>query len=149
MSYDSAPETRKHIKRVGLLLCQMILKLLDRIDNHDSSKLQYPDKEIFDIYTPQLQNSIYGSEEYKSFLKEMKPALDNHYATSPHHPEYYREGINGMDLIDILEMFCDWKAASERHIKGDILESIKINKERFHISDQLEQILINTAKRYF
>jgi hypothetical protein len=53
-----------------------------------------------------------------------------------------------MDLIDLLEMFCDWKAASERHANGNIYKSIKINKQRFNISDQLEQIFINTAKRY-
>ncbi len=79
----------------------------------------------------------------------MKKALDNHYALNSHHPEHYNNGINDMDIIDLLEMFCDWKAASERHANGDIYESIKINKKRFNISDQLEQILINTAKRYF
>jgi hypothetical protein len=149
MNYDSAKETLKHIKRIGELLHKMILELLLRIDYHDASKLKSPDKEIFDEYTPKLKNSTYGSEEYKQFLKEMKLALDNHYTSSHHHPEHYNNGINGMDLIDLLEMICDWKAASERHNNGDIFESIKINKKRFNISDQLEEILINTAKRYF
>ena len=127
----------------------MIGNLLSRIDNHDSSKLRSPEKETFDEMTPKLKDSTYGSEEYKDFLKEMKKALDNHYANNSHHPEFYNDGINGMDLVDLLEMFCDWKAASERHTNGDIYESIEINKKRFNISDQLTQILINTAKRYF
>ena len=79
----------------------------------------------------------------------MKLAMNHHYAQNSHHPEHYDNGINDMDLIDLIEMICDWKAASERHADGNIFESIKINKQRFNISDQLERIFINTAKRYF
>jgi len=149
MSYDSSKDTLLHIKRVGELIYKMLLELSCRGSNHDSSKLRTPEKEVFDEYTPKLKDSTYGSEEYKTFLKEMKKALDHHYALNSHHPEHYNEGVNDMDLIDLLEMFCDWKAASERHTDGDIYESIKINKNRFNISDQLEKILINTAQRYF
>jgi hypothetical protein len=149
MNYDSSADTLKHIKRVGILLNKMIVNLLSRIDNHDSSKLRSPEKETFDEMTPKLKDSTYGSEEYKDFLKEMKKALDNHYANNSHHPEHYTNGVDDMDLVDLLEMFCDWKAASERNTNGDIYESIEINKKRFNISDQLTQILINTAKRYF
>lgn len=149
MNYDSTSETLSHIKRIGVLLHKMITSLLDRIDNHDSSKLKDPEKEIFDKFTPKLRVSTYGSSEYNEFLKEMKVALDDHYFKSNHHPEHFENGINDMDLIDIIEMLCDWKAASERHANGDIFESIAINKKRFNISDQLEQILINTARRYF
>ena len=44
-------------------------------------------------------------------------------------------------------MFFDWKAATERHDDGDIYKSLNINKDRFKISDQLINILKNTAKR--
>jgi hypothetical protein len=148
MNYDSSSDTLNHIKRIGNLLHKMIGELLYRIDNHDSSKLRSPEKEIFDEFTPKLKDSTYGSEEYKTFLKEMKKALDNHYALNCHHPEHYQQGIDGMDLVDILEMLCDWKAASERHMNGSIYDSIRINKTRFNISDQLEQILLNTIERY-
>lgn len=57
--------------------------------------------------------------------------------------------LDGMDLYDIIEMFLDWKAASERHETGDINDSIEKNKQRFAISDQLTNIFRNTAKRYF
>jgi hypothetical protein len=149
MLYDSSIDTLKHIKRIRELLCKVILDIFNRMDNHDSSKLKSPEKEIFDEFTPKLKNSTYGSEEYKTFLKDMNIALINHYTFNSHHPEHYEDGINAMDLLDLIEMFCDWKAASERHVNGDIYESIKINKKRFQISDQLEQIFINTAKRYF
>ena len=56
-------------------------------------------------------------------------------------------GIRGMDLLDIVEMICDWKASSVKH-KGDIYNSIKIGKERFNYSSDLEQIFNNTAKLF-
>jgi len=55
-------------------------------------------------------------------------------------------GIDRMTLIDIIEMLCDWKAATLRHDNGDIIKSIEINRKRFKISDQLANILINTVK---
>ena len=76
----------------------------------------------------------------------MKPALNHHYATYRHHPEHFQNGINDMNLIDIVEMIADWKAASERQKDGNLLVSIEKNAKRFHLDDQLKQILINTAK---
>jgi hypothetical protein len=53
-------------------------------------------------------------------------------------------GINGMTLLDLIEMICDWKAATLRHGDGDIYKSLEINAERFKYSGQLKQILKNT-----
>ena len=148
-NYDSSADTLLHIKRVGNFLHKVSMELLARADNHDGSKLRSPEKEIFDIYTPKLKGTTYGSEEYKGYLKEMNKALDSHYALNHHHPEHYEDGINDMDLIDLIEMICDWRAATERHADGDIRTSIIKNAERFKISPQLEKILHLTVKRYF
>ena len=53
-----------------------------------------------------------------------------------------------MNLVDIVEMFCDWKASSLRQIDGNLLKSIEANASRFNMNTQLKQILINTAKMY-
>ena len=74
----------------------------------------------------------------------MKPALMNHYAINSHHPEFYKNGVDGMDLMDLVEMFCDWKAATERHVDGSPENSIGINAKRFELSPQLEMIFRNT-----
>lgn len=50
-----------------------------------------------------------------------------------------------MDLIDLIEMICDWKASSMRHENGDIKKSIEINQKRFNYDDTLKQILLNTV----
>lgn len=149
MNYDSLKDTLEHIRTVSNKLNKVVMELLARSQNHDSSKLRSPEKEIFDIYTPKLKDSTYGSEEYKTFLKEMNVALQHHYDINHHHPEHYQEGIDGMDLIDLIEMICDWKSATERHADGNIEKSILINKERFGISDQLVKILQNTVRRLF
>ncbi len=66
-----------------------------------------------------------------------------------HHPEHYDEGVNDMDLLDLIEMFFDWCAASERTKDGNIYVSINTNKDRFNMSEQLAQVFRNTAKRYY
>lgn len=146
MSYDSRADTLLHIKRVAQLLTEAAAELIRRANVHDNSKLESPEKELFDEYTPKLKGTTYGSDEYKEYLKELKVALDHHYANNSHHPEHYENGVNGFDLFDLIEMFFDWKAAGERHADGNILKSIEINKERFSLSDQIVDILTNTAK---
>ena len=140
-------ETRKHQQQVMNYLLDMIHELALRAQNHDRSKLESPEKEIFEEYTPKLKDTTYGSKEYNCFLKEMKPALDHHYKHNRHHPEYHsKNGIDGMDLIDLLELFCDWKAATLRHADGNMKKSIEHNQKRFSIGDQLTKILKNTMK---
>ena len=48
-------------------------------------------------------------------------------------------------LTEPVEMICDWKAAGERHKDGSIVRSIQMNTERFKLSEQLVDILYNTA----
>jgi len=147
--YDSRPDTEKHIMRVGFYLGKVKDLLTKRAILHDSSKLISPEKECFDEITPLLEGLTYGSEEYKATLERMKPAIKHHYENNCHHPEFFDNGINGLNLIDLIEMICDWKAASERHADGNIYKSLMINKERFGISDQLLQILRNTVDDLF
>ena len=57
--------------------------------------------------------------------------------------------VNDMNLIDIMEMLCDWKASSERHNDGNIRKSIEISANRFGLSPQMVKILENTADLLF
>lgn len=147
MNYDSTKDTEAHIERVETLLIEFAAELMNRGEEHDASKLKSPEKDLFDEYTPKLKDCTYGSEEYKAFLAGLKPALDHHYANNSHHPEHYPDGIAGMDLFDLVEMFFDWKAATERMASGNIHKSIVINADRFKMDPQVVAILSNTAKR--
>jgi len=142
-------DTFRHIERVRNLLNRCVKNLLKRGELHDQTKLAPPEVDAFTEYTPKLEGCTYGSEEYRGYLEKIKPALDHHYANNSHHPEHYKNGINDMNLLDIVEMLCDWKAASERHNDGNIRKSIEINANRFNMSPQLVKILENTADILF
>ena len=146
MTYDSRTDTVNHKMAVGLILEQIAAQLLHRAEAHDDSKLEAPEKQIFDEFTPLLKTLTYGSDEYKSSLENMGTALQHHYAENRHHPEHFRNGIDDMNLIDLIEMLADWKAATLRHADGNIMASLGINRNRFDISDQLHHILCNTVK---
>ena len=137
-------DTFRHIERVRNLLNLCVVELLKRGELHDQSKLEPPEVELFTEYTPKLAGCTYNSEEYKGYLQAIKPALDHHYANNRHHPEFHKNGVDDMNLLDLVEMLMDWKAASERHNDGNIRKSIEANVDRFKISPQLVKILENT-----
>lgn len=146
--YDSTADTLKHALRVGELMGQLIRELVDRSVRHDRSKTEDPELAVFNEFTPKLRDSTYGSDEYKGFLAEMRVGLDHHYAANRHHPEHFEDGVSGMTLVDLIEMLADWRAATERHADGSLINSLKIQKSRFGISDQLDAIMWNTAREF-
>jgi hypothetical protein len=147
--YDSTLDTVTHILRVQVLLSEAIINLHCRAINHDLSKLQEPEKSMFDRFTPILRDTEYGTDEYKRILGEMQQtALQHHYEHNSHHPEYYEDGVRGMSLFDVLEMLVDWKAAGERRATGDIWRSLELNQERWGLSDDLVRVLANTIDEF-
>lgn len=145
--YDKCRQsTLEHIEFVRSLLNKVCDRLIERGQNHDSTKLLPPEIDYFVKYTAILSQLEYGSDAYKKCLEEMKPALDHHYANSRHHSEHYPNGISGMNLIDIVEMTCDWYAGCKRTKNGNILKSIEVNQKRYGMSDDLTSIIRNTVE---
>lgn len=161
--YDSRPDTYDHIGKVRYYLGRVVGNLIDRANVHDASKLVSPEVEMFDEFTPKLRDLVYGSDEYKATTKAMGAALEHHYEANSHHPEHFENEIAGMSLLDLIEMLCDWKAASERHSNrpqmpaaegraeapkydSNIMRSIGLNQERWGYSDELRSILENTVR---
>lgn len=147
MSYDSKGDTLEHIRKVSQNLNTFACDLLIRANNHDESKLHEPEKSLFDKLTPRLKYLTYGSDEYNQSLSELNVALEHHYANNSHHPQFNSNGLDGMTLMDVVEMYCDWKAAVERTKGGDFNKSLEINEKRFEISSQLINIFKNTYER--
>ena len=139
-------ETMKHCNTVRSLMLAFAKELMDRALAHDESKFHEPEASRFAIVTPRLKSLKYGSEEYKESLKDLGPALDHHYESNSHHPEHYDDGVSGMNLLDIVEMLCDWKASGVRTSDGDIKKSIENNKERFNLSDDMISVFNNTVE---
>ena len=143
---ESKFKTMRHIETVRNYLQAAQRELMWRSQNHDQSKLESPEVEIFEIYTSKLRGTTYGSDEYKKHMKEMKVAIDHHNSVNRHHPEYFENGLEEMNLFDLMEMIIDWRCAGLRHADGDILKSLEINKKRFGMSDELHDILLRTIK---
>ena len=83
MSYDSTIDTTFHINRVRFFLGQCAIILLERGARHDASKLEEPEKAIFDAVGNRLAVITYAGEEYKHSLADLKTALDHHYTHIP------------------------------------------------------------------
>lgn len=142
---DSKLETWAHIETVRKYIKVFTDKLTQRGIDHDKTKLESPEAEGFAKVNEKLKTLTYGTPEYEENLKELQTTLQHHYAKNKHHPEHYKNGVNDMTLIDLLEMMADWKASTYRQHDGNLLQSLEKNAERYGISKQLLQILKNTA----
>jgi len=146
MITETQVQTLLHIKEVAKNLMRFAAELLARAQVHDESKLSEPELSMFDKFTGQLKEKTYGSEEYREMLAGLGPALQHHYENNSHHPEHYEGGVAGMNLFDLVEMYCDWEAAVKRHNDGDMYKSIEHNATRFGMDAQLVSIFHNTRR---
>lgn len=152
MSNDSLSSSNavvSHIMRVRELLDDVAVRLRLRGVMHDASKLRSPEKEAFERLGEVSRRHEFGGAEYNEALQLLGPALEHHYAVNRHHPEHFEDGIVGMHMLDLLEMLCDWKAASEQQEGGDIRVSLEVAVERFGISKELAYLLSITIDELF
>lgn len=140
--------TRRHMQRVSALLNGAATVILARASLHDRSKLEAVEMEPLQ----RLQDHVavhgqapFGTPDYAAQAAILGDMLAHHYANNSHHPEHYPDGVAGMDLFDLIEMFFDWKAASERG--GEPAMNLSFTTEKYQISPMLEAILRNTATR--
>ncbi len=143
---DSRPGTHEHIYQVQNLLNYCIYLLSIRLIDHDYSKTIPPELDGWNEMAGELHERAYGSPEYFAVMEKFKPVIEMHYRNNRHHPEHHTEGIRGMNLIDLLEMVCDWEAAARRGNKH-ALPSLDFNQARFGFSDDLKNIIGNTLAK--
>lgn len=133
--YDCIKETLEHIEQVKHDVAIVCDRLTKRAEAHDRTKIEEPELSYFNKYTPMLAKLKYGSKEYDESLKGLEVALDHHYKMYRHHPQHFENGVNDMNIIDILEMFCDWNSASKRMKDGSLEQSIEVGRKRFKLDN--------------
>ncbi len=141
--------TLRHIKRVAELVGNFAIDMIRRGQVHDDSKffpVELEPLEALQALTDAEGNAPFGSEEYERRKTLLAPMLEHHYAFNSHHPEHYENEIDGMDLGDLVEMFFDWKAASERGEEPSM--NLTYSAARYQMSPQLVSIFQNTCKSY-
>lgn len=144
--FDSRPDTWRHIHQVRFYMGEVVKRLMDRAHVHDMSKLQEPELAVFDRITPRLRNATYPSAEYDELRAAVGDGLKHHYENNDHHPEHFENGVADMDLLQVMEMLADWKAATLRHENGDLRTSIEHNANRFGYGEEFKRLLMNTAR---
>lgn len=141
-------ETYKHIARVRELLGDFAIEMIKRGNIHDASKFDPIEMEPLEKMQEIIEtegHAPFGSEEYKKRTDMLGPMIEHHRANNSHHPEFYENGIDGMDLFDVVEMFFDWKAASERGQESEM--NLSFATEKYNFSSQLKNIYENTATK--
>lgn len=147
MARDFIQDLVEHQQKVASYLLQIANDLTRRALVHDHSKWSPEEYETYSRLFPELQKHAYGTAEYKAAVKQLGPAWQHHWQTNDHHPEHFEHGISDMHLGQLVEMFCDWLAASERS-QTPFEDGMRMNKQRFAIGDQLFEILLHTAESY-
>lgn len=118
--------TNDHIDRVRKNLVKMegyrglsLDHLKDRGDRHDISKFSKIEKIPYVwlswFYKCKKENIPF---KYPSGVEEkVNSASEIHVRSNRHHPEAHEDihGIDGMSLMDIVEMVCDWTAMSQEY----------------------------------
>ena len=123
---------------------------MTRGNQHDLSKYESEEFPFYAEMMDEFEKHPFGTVGHAKAKAAIKSAVEHHYKHNRHHPEYFENGINGMNLIDLIELLADWKSATQNHpeMPGDILKSLKIGVEKYGISSQLNEILLNTLRDF-
>ena len=140
----------KHRKRVFDLMAKISQDVMQRGNDHDLSKYDETELPTYARVIEEFEKCPYGSVGYWRAKDSLGDTVKHHHEKNRHHPEHFHNGIDGMNLVDLLEMLCDWKSATQNHPEhpGDMQNSIKIAIEKYKISPQLAQVLYNTMKDF-
>ena len=137
-------DLQKHKDLIKNILYNFSFKLKERADNHDNSKYSNEEKDVFENVDNIKREDFDSYEQYFSYTKPLiQKALDHHYANNRHHPEHFKNGVEDMNLLDILEMVADWESSAS--CRNTILDT-DYSFKRFNIEPQLQKIILNTLK---
>lgn len=136
---------RQHQLNVGLLMRKIIDELIQRAINHDISKfsteeLKHNLEAFPERWRLEEQGHNYDSCEMNLYRKKFASDIKRHQRNNRHHVEFH-DNINDMNLIDLIEMLCDWCIAS-KEANNTIENSIDNNSQKYNIDEQLKQILL-------
>jgi len=112
-------------------------ELLDIAKDHDQTKFQYPEKDLYSIlsWKYHIEEDEYKKLNIPEWLQaEMTKITEHHVKQNAHHPEYHDNSLisgfldpqdrdevddevivdaTSMPKLNLLEMVCDWTAISQ------------------------------------
>lgn len=137
----------EHQQKVAAVIRQVIQELIARALTHDASKFTTQELKDNLVTLPDKWGLLaeghgYHSPEQEQHRARFTAEIARHRKAHRHHPEYHADGVNDMDLIDLIEMICDWYVSAP-----DIDQSIRKNSEDYEIDPHISRILENTASK--
>lgn len=135
-----------HITEVAENLNTIIAELRARGIAHDRSKLEALEFDAFVSTRPKFKKANYGSPEYQECVDAIKPAIDHHHANNRHHTVFFPNGFADMNLLDIMEMLADWKAASRRSPTLTFEESLPKAYAKYNIPANMQAHIESTLR---
>lgn len=131
----------RHITEVRSALLRVRQDLEMRAERHDLSKFSPEEFPGFSRINATARQHPYGSEEYKVSLRAEKSTVERHTRSNSHHPEFHEahleswavphvEGVDTMGWLDVIEMVCDWWAASQTYGTTPWKEVLARQRER-------------------
>ena len=135
-----------HKLRVFQLMSKLSQEVIRRGYDHDFSKFGPEELPHYAASIDEFEQHPYGSDGYHKAKESLGPAVVHHHKHNRHHPEHFDNGVEGMNLVDLMEMLMDWKSATQNHPEkpGDMAISLAMAIGKYKISPQLTQILLNT-----
>ena len=137
-----------HINRVRKWIGKFSTILFIRGINHDKSKLCEPELSLWKKMDEEPRYP-YGTSKYKEKLNRYKEVFQQHYKHNKHHPEHWSGYYCDMDLMDVIEMLCDWLGYKDDITLKEAETLVNQQCERYGFNDTFRHLLYNTLKNYF
>jgi len=144
VEFEVLTDTIVHVSEVREHLQKMIDDLTVRGIVHDRSKFQEPEFSVFCGTREEFKKANYGTPEYEAVTKKAQVAVDHHYKHNRHHTAFHKNGVDDMNLLDLLEMLADWKAANRRSPDLTFLESLPRCYKKYGMDNTIIRLLENT-----
>ena len=141
MSYDARLDSLLHIKKVSTNINEIAIQVIKRSIKHDDSKFESPEKEELDKVVPIIKQGK-DAPNYKQAKLGAKNLMKIHFSKNSHHPEFYKNGVDEMNLLDLVEYLSDMKVESKENLEEILLK----NSKKYNWSDQLLNIMKNTIQ---
>lgn len=146
VSFEVLTDLLMHISEIQEGLAQMRHELELRGIAHDRTKLLPVEFNAFVKTRPKFKKANYGSREYQECVEMIKPSIEHHYKHNRHHTAFHKNGFADMNLLDILEMLADWRAASRRSPDLSLKDSLPIAYKKYNIPTNMQRHIEATLK---
>ena len=139
-------DTIQHVSEVKENLEDILSDLRKRAEAHDRSKFADPEFSTFVSTRPEFKKANYGTPEYEAVCVKAKVGVDHHYAENRHHVGFHENGVDDMNLMDLLEMLADWKAASRRSPDLTFEDSLPRAFKKYEMDETIQRLMTNTIR---